>query len=114
MLKKEQQNGGVLDIDTETVSGINAYKPGYLDKENDIIVGLQTDAPLKRGINPFGGMRMAREACKAYGREVSPEIEKMFRYRTTHNDGVFSAYTDEMKAARHCFCFSCFRCFALR
>ena len=102
LLKKEQQNGGVLDIDTETVSGINAYKPGYLDKENDIIVGLQTDVPLKRGVNPFGGMRMAREACKAYGREVSPEIEKMFRYRTTHNDGVFSAYTDEMKAARHC------------
>ncbi len=102
LLLLEQQRGGVLDIDTETVSGINEYAPGYLDKDNDIIVGLQTDEPLKRGVNPFGGIRMAREACNAYGRKLSDKIEDEFRYRTTHNDGVFSAYTDEMKAARHC------------
>ncbi len=102
LLKLEQQKGGVVDIDTETVSGITAYAPGYLDKDNDIIVGFQTDEPLKRGVNPFGGLRMAREACKAYGYELSEKIEDEFKYRTTHNDGVFSAYTDEMKAARHC------------
>ncbi len=100
--KAEREKGGVLDVDTETVSGLCAYAPGYLDRENELIVGLQTDAPLKRGVNPFGGMRMARSACKAYGYELSPEIEKLFTYRTTHNDGVFSAYSDEMKAARHC------------
>ncbi len=102
LLKLEKQNGGVVDIDTETVSGITAYAPGFLDKDKDIIVGLQTDAPLKRGVNPFGGLRMARDACKAYGYELSQKIEDEFKYRTTHNDGVFSAYTDEMKAARHC------------
>lgn len=100
--KKEQENGGVLDIDTNTVSSLCAYKPGYLDEEKEIIVGLQTDAPLKRGVNPFGGIRMARSACKAYGYTLSERIEDAFKFRTTHNDGVFRVYTDEMKAARHC------------
>ena len=99
--KLEQEKGGVLDVDTETVSSLCAYKPGYLT-EQDLIVGLQTDAPLKRGIHPFGGIRMARSACEAYGYKLSDRIEKEFTYRTTHNDGVFRVYTDEMKAARHC------------
>ena len=101
LLKKESENGGLLDIDTVTVSSLTNYAPGYLDKENELIVGLQTDAPLRRGINPFGGIRMARSACSAYGYELSKEIETEFQYRTTHNDGVFRVYTDEMKKARH-------------
>ncbi len=96
----ERQYGGVLDIDTATVSSINSYSPGYVDKDNEIIVGLQTNRPLKRGVNPFNGIRMARNACQAYGYELSKKIEDEFRYRTTHNDGVFRAYTDEMRAAR--------------
>ncbi|MBE7027822.1 MAG: formate C-acetyltransferase [Ruminococcaceae bacterium] len=102
LFAKERQNGGVLDVDTETVSSLTGYKPGYIDKENELIVGLQTDAPLKRGINPFGGMRMAKQACEAYGYKLSDKIKDAFRYRTTHNDGVFSAYTDEMRQARKC------------
>ena len=98
----ERQFGGVLDIDTMHVSTITAYNPGYIDKENELIVGLQTDRPLKRGVNPFGGMRMAKQACEAYGYQVSDKIKSEFRYRTTHNEGVFSAYTDEMRAARKC------------
>ncbi|MBR2043362.1 MAG: formate C-acetyltransferase [Clostridia bacterium] len=100
--KKEQENGGVLDIDVNTVSSLCSYAPGYLDKENEIIVGFQTDEPLKRGVNPFGGIRMARTSCEAYGYKLSDDVEKSFKYRTTHNDGVFRVYTDEMKAARHC------------
>ena len=100
--KLEQEKGGVLDIDTTTVSSLCNYQPGYLDKEKELIVGLQTDAPLKRGVNPFGGIRMARSACAAYGYQLSDQIEEYFTYRTTHNDGVFRVYTDEMKAARHC------------
>lgn len=100
-LRREQQNGGVLDIDTETVLTTTAFPPGYIDKENEIIVGLQTDAPLKRGCNPFGGMRMVRSACEAYGYTVSEKIEKAFAFHKTHNDGVFSAYTPEIKKARH-------------
>ena len=99
--KLEQEKGGVLSIDTTTVSSLCNYKPGYLCDE-DIIVGLQTDEPLKRGVNPFGGIRMARSACEAYGYKLSDKIEEYFTYRTTHNDGVFRIYTDEMKAARHC------------
>lgn len=102
LCEEEKKNGGVLDVDTETVSSLCNYSAGYLDKENEIIVGLQTDAPLKRGVYPFGGIRMAREACKAYGYKLSDKIEDYFTYRTTHNDGVFRVYTDEMKAARHC------------
>jgi len=98
----ERQYGGVLDIDTETVSSLTSYSPGYVDKENEIIVGLQTNRPLKRGVNPFGGMRMARQACEAYGYKLGRNIEEEFRFRTTHNDGVFRAYTDEMRAARKC------------
>ena len=100
--KQEQEKGGVLDIDTTTVSSLCNYQPGYLDQEKELIVGLQTDAPLKRGVNPFGGIRMARSACAAYGYQLSDQIEEYFTYRTTHNDGVFRVYTDEMKAARHC------------
>ena len=99
--KVEQERGGVLSVDTSTVSSLCNYKPGYLTDE-DIIVGLQTDEPLKRGVNPFGGIRMARSACEAYGYKLSDKIEEYFTYRTTHNDGVFRVYTDEMKAARHC------------
>ncbi len=96
----ERQFGGVLDIDTTTVSSLTSYSPGYLDKENELIVGLQTNRPLKRGVNPFGGIRMARQACEAYGYKLSAKIEEEFQYRTTHNDGVFRAYTDEMRLAR--------------
>ena len=99
--KLEQEKGGVLAIDTSTVSSLCNYLPGYLT-DKDIIVGLQTDEPLKRGVNPFGGIRMARSACEAYGYKLSDKIEEYFTYRTTHNDGVFRIYTDEMKAARHC------------
>ncbi len=96
----ERQLGGVLDIDTDTVSSLTAYAPGYLDKENELIVGLQTSRPLRRGLNPFGGMRMVRQACEAYGYNVSRKVQEEFTFRTTHNDGVFRAYTDEMRAAR--------------
>ncbi len=98
----ERQYGGVLDIDTTTVSSLTAYAPGYIDKENELIVGLQTNRPLKRGVNPFGGIRMARQACQAYGYQLSDKIEDEFHYRTTHNDGVFRAYTEEMRDARKC------------
>ncbi len=98
----ERQYGGVLDIDTDTVSSLTSYSPGYLDKDNELIVGLQTNRPLKRGVNPFGGIRMVRNACEAYGYKLSSKVEEEFRYRTTHNDGVFRAYTDEMRQARRC------------
>ena len=102
LFKLEYERGGVLDIDTKTVTSLTNYNPGYVDKDNEIIVGLQTDAPLKRGVNPFGGIRMARQACEAYGYQLSPELENEFLYRTTHNDGVFRAYTEEMRLARRC------------
>ena len=102
LFKLERQYGGVLDIDTTTVSSLTAYAPGSIDKENELIVGLQTNRPLKRGVNPFGGIRMARQACQAYGYRLSDKIEDEFHYRTTHNDGVFRAYTDEMRDARKC------------
>ncbi len=98
----ERHFGGVLDIDTTTVTSLKNYKPGYIDQENELIVGLQTSKPLKRGVNPFGGMRMAKQACEAYGYELSEKIQQEFKYRTTHNDGVFRAYTDEMRLARKC------------
>ena len=98
----ERQFGGVLDIDTTTVSSLASYSPGYIDKDQELIVGLQTNRPLKRGVNPFGGMRMVRQACEAYGYKLSEKIEEEFRYRTTHNEGVFRAYTSEMRAARKC------------
>ncbi len=98
----ERQFGGVLDIDTQTVSSLTSYAPGYIDKENELIVGMQTNRPLRRGVNPFGGIRMARQACEAYGYKLSDKVEEEFRFRTTHNDGVFRAYTDEMRLARRC------------
>ena len=101
LLAEEREKGGVRNIDTETVITITAFGPGYLDKDNEVIVGLQTDEPLKRACNPFGGMRMVRDACKQYGYEVSPKIEEEFKYHKTHNDGVFSAYTKDVREARH-------------
>ena len=101
LLAEEREKGGVRNIDTETVITITAFGPGYLDKDSEIIVGLQTDEPLKRACNPFGGMRMVRDACKQYGYEVSPKIEEEFKYHKTHNDGVFSAYTKDVREARH-------------
>ena len=102
LFELERLYGGVLDIDTETVSSLTSYAPGYIDKDKELIVGMQTNRPLKRGVNPFGGIRMARQACEAYGYKLSDKIENEFKYRTTHNDGVFRAYTDEMRLARHC------------
>jgi formate C-acetyltransferase len=96
---KEQENG-VLSINTDRVSSLLTYDPAYLDREKELIYGFQTDAPLRRGVNPFGGIRMARQACEAYGYQLSEEVEEHFRYRTTHNDGVFRVYTPEMRKAR--------------
>lgn len=102
LLKKERDNGGVLDMDTKVVSTITSHGAGYIDKNLETIVGLQTDAPLKRSMQPFGGIRMAESACKSYGYEVDSEVSEIFtKYRKTHNQGVFDAYTPEMKAARH-------------
>ena len=102
LFELERQFGGVLDIDIETVSSLTTYAPGFIDKENELIVGMQTNRPLKRGVSPFGGIRMARQACEAYGYKLSDKIEDEFRFKTTHNEGVFRAYTDEMRKARHC------------
>lgn len=102
LLELEKCFGGVLDIDTRTVTSLTSYEAGYLDKNSEIIVGLQTDRPLRRGVNPFGGIEMTRKACRAYGYTLSDKIEEEFRYRTSHNDGVFRVYTDEIKRARHC------------
>ncbi|QUH27559.1 formate C-acetyltransferase [Vallitalea guaymasensis] len=99
-LKKEELDRGVLDIDTRTVSSLLTFEPGYIDKDKEIIKGLQTDKPLKRSINPFGGIRMTRNACQAYGYEVDEKVEEEFKYRTTHNDGVYRVYSDEMKLVR--------------
>ena len=102
LLKKERDNGGVLDMDTKIVSTITSHGAGYIDKNLETIVGLQTDAPLKRSMQPFGGIRMAETSCKSYGYEVEPEISEVFtKYRKTHNQGVFDVYTPEMKTARH-------------
>jgi len=101
LLKKETENGGVLDIDTKTVSNIVSHAPGYIKKDLEVIVGLQTDEPLKRAIKPAGGIRVVMHACEENGREVDPEVVKFFtEYRKTHNDGVFSAYTEEMRRLR--------------
>ena len=101
LCKKEIANGGTLDVDTTTITAIDAYKPGYIDKDLEQIVGLQTDAPLKRAIMPYGGIRMVENSCKAYGYELDPEVSEIFtKYRKTHNQGVFDAYTKEMRACR--------------
>jgi formate C-acetyltransferase len=99
-LAEIEHKKGVLSVNTEKVSSLLTYDPSYLDKENEIIFGFQTDAPLRRGVNPFGGIRMARQACESYGYTLSEEVEEHFRYRTTHNDGVFRVYTPEMRSAR--------------
>lgn len=93
--------GGVLDIDTKTVSTVSSHEAGYIHKELEDIVGLQTDKPLKRAIMPFGGIRIVEKSCESYGREVDPEVAEIFhKYRKTHNDGVFSVYTPDIRAAR--------------
>ncbi|MBQ5900377.1 MAG: formate acetyltransferase, partial [Clostridia bacterium] len=101
LLVLENEKGGVLDVDTHAAASILSFEPGYVLKEDEIIVGLQTDKPLKRAVNPFAGIRNAIQACKAYGYEIGENIQNEFRYRTTHNTGVFRAYTDTMKKARH-------------
>ncbi|MFW5433048.1 formate C-acetyltransferase [Paenibacillus apiarius] len=101
LTKEERERGGVWDVDVNTPSTITSHKPGYLDKEKEKVVGVQTDAPFRRSIQPFGGIRMMIDACKAYGFEMPDEIIKMFTdIRKTHNQGVFDAYTSEMRAAR--------------
>jgi len=100
-MDEERARGGVYDIDSTTISTPVSHAPGYIDRELEQIVGIQTDSPLKRAIMPFGGIRTVKASLKAYGRELPNEIENVFRYRKTHNDGVFDAYSDEMKLARH-------------
>lgn len=101
LLNEERKKGGVLDIDTKTISTITSHGPGYIDKELELIVGFQTDSPLKRSIKPFGGYRIVEEACEQNGYKLDPQvIELCQKYRKTHNDGVFSAYTDEMRNLR--------------
>ena len=102
LFEKERKNGGVLDMDTKIISTITSHGAGYIDKHLEKIVGLQTDKPLKRALQPFGGIRMAETAYKSYGYEVDPKVEEIFtKYRKTHNQGVFDVYTPEMRAARH-------------
>ncbi len=92
---------GIIDVETERISGIDNFEPGYIDKDNEVIVGLQTDKPLKRIVNPYGGMRMVEQSLSEYGYKLNKEIEKHFKeYRKTHNDGVFDAYTQKMRTAR--------------
>ncbi len=101
VLFKEELNKSVLDVDTIKISGIDSFGPGYLNKEKELIVGIQTDAPLKRMINPFGGIRMVEGSLKAYGYGMPKELNEVFhKYRKTHNEGVFDAYTPEIKVAR--------------
>ena len=101
-LAKIEIEKGVYDVDTKTVATIDAFEPGYLIKEDEQIVGFQSDGPLKRIVNPFGGMRMVKEALDAYGYKLDPSVDEYFKYRKTHNEGVFSAYTTDIKKARHC------------
>ncbi|HDR7915501.1 TPA: formate C-acetyltransferase [Bacillus wiedmannii] len=98
---KERENGGVLDMDTKIVSSITSHEPGYLNKDIEKVVGFQTEKPFKRSLQPYGGIRMAEQACESYGYEMDKELSRIFRdWRKTHNQGVFDAYTPEMKAAR--------------
>lgn len=101
-LLDEELKNGILDVEVKKVSGINNFDPGYIDKDNEVIVGLQTDAPLKRIVNPYGGMRMVEQSLSAYGYELDAELKRHFNtYRRTHNDGVFAAYTSDIRKARH-------------
>ena len=102
LLAEELKKGGVLDVETHAISGICNFAPGYIDKDNEVIVGLQTDAPLKRMVNLYGGVRMAKQSLEAYGYTLDPDIERHFcEYRKTHNEGVFDAYPKRVRAARH-------------
>ena len=101
LLRKEQEAGGVLDIETEVFSGIDNFQPGYIDRDNELIVGLQTDAPLKRIINPYGGIRMVWQCLKEHGVETPHELDLFHQFRKTHNEGVFDAYSEEVLKARH-------------
>ncbi len=101
LLKQERERGGVYDIDEHTIATITSHKAGYIDKELESIVGVQTDAPLRRAIMPFGGIRMVNTSLQAYDRTLPEDVANVFKYRKTHNDGVFDVYTDEMKKARH-------------
>ena len=99
--RKEREAGGVLDMDTKVISTITSHAPGYLDKEKETIVGLQTDKPFKRALQPYGGIRMAQKACEDNGYMLDPEVTEFFStHRKTHNAGVFDAYTPEMRACR--------------
>lgn len=101
LTKQERENGGVLDMDTSIVSTITSHGPGYLNKDLETVVGVQTDKPFKRSLQPFGGIRMAEQSCESYGFKVDEEVSRIFtEFRKTHNQGVFDVYTDEMKAAR--------------
>ncbi len=101
LLKKEREAGGVLEIDTKRVAGITAWKPGYIDRDNEVIIGLQTDKPLKRMVNPWGGWRMVEAACQARGIDPDPIMKKIFtRYRRTQNEAIFRIYTPAMRQAR--------------
>ena len=100
-MKLERERGGVYDIDEKTISTITSHNAGYIEKDLEQIVGLQTDEPLKRAIMPFGGIRLVYTSLEAYGKKMDPQVANVFQYRKTHNDGVFDAYTDEMKKARH-------------
>ena len=101
LLRAERDAGGVLDIDTTRVSNVDAYEPGYMQRDSEVIVGLQTDEPLKRGVNVYGGLRMAMGSCQAYGRALDPALQEIFSsYRRTHNEGVFRAYDKDVLAAR--------------
>jgi formate C-acetyltransferase len=100
LLRREAAKGGVLDVNVNVVSSLLTYEPGYLDRENELIVGLQTEKPLCRGVNPFGGLRLARQACEAYGYKLGEEVERACAYRTTHNDGVFHVYNETMLLLR--------------
>ncbi len=101
LLKEERNRGGVYDIDEHTIATITAHNSGYINKDLESIVGLQTDAPLRRAIMPFGGIRMVKTSLEAYDRTLPEDVANVFKYRKTHNDGVFDVYTDEMKQARH-------------
>jgi len=101
LMRQEAEKGGVLDIDTTRVSSILSHGPGYICRELELIYGLQTDTPLKRAVNPFAGFRNAEQACRAYGYEIGDNVRKECTFRTTHNDGVFRAYSETMRKARH-------------
>lgn len=102
LILEELKKGGVLDVETNIISGVTNFAPGYIDKENEVIVGLQTDAPLKRMVNLYGGKRMAKSSLEQYGYKLNEEIDQHFNeYRKTHNEGVFDAYPERTRKARH-------------